>query len=303
MTKSVGLFRRRNRRTLSRPSRWSRARRSAAAPTSLGHQRPHGLQHPRGSRSRIFLPTLHRHVRLDGRSGLLFDTTPIRRASPRDLHAQRQGLSPHVTDRAAWSETSFDADDTVKTSPYYLGNIGNTDPDFALEREGGGGALIKSRGVRGHAADGPFRPPGRVTIPDGPEAGVLGSTPTMQVLFEQCFTVDAQGRVTESADPRFSPWNAGNVGQALQRAKPAYDMGERLWLLTSCDAGTTRQARRGPMASRPISGGAADVLISRGYDHAAPVPPAVRVDGGGLAQIVEVFSYGTGTRPAISTEG
>jgi len=279
MTKSVVYFDG-ERRTLQTKSLVE----GAAVGSSTDHWVTSGrtVYNTKGQPVRIFLPTLTDTFDWTADPGLLFDTTRYDALAREISTLSAKGFTTR-TDRAAWSETSFDADDTVKTSPYYLGNIGNTDPDFALERE----ALIKAAVFEDTPQTDHFDPR-RVTIQTDLRL-VSSVDPTMQVL-SSVFTVDAQGRVTESADPRFSAWNAGNVDKRFN-VQTAYDMGETALVLTSCDAGTTRQlaAADGQPA---YQWGAADVLISRGYDTLRR-PASVRVDGGGLAQIVEVFSYGT----------
>jgi RHS repeat-associated protein len=236
----------------------------------------------KGQPVRAYLPTLTDTFAWTADPGLLFDTTYYD-APGREISTLNAKGFITRTDYAAWSETSSDADDTVKTSPYYIANIGNRDPDFALQRE----ALVKAAVFENTPQTDQFGPR-RITIQTDQRL-VSSVDPTPQVL-STVLTVDGQGRVVTTADPRFSAWNADHTDKRFN-VTTAYDMGETALLLTSCDAGTTRQLATAD-GQPAYQWTAAGVLITRSYD-ALRRPLSVRVDGAGLAQIVEAFSYGT----------
>lgn len=241
----------------------------------------------KGNPVRAYLPTITDTFSYDAAPGLLFDATSYDALGREIATLSAKGFTTK-TEYAAWSESFFDADDTVKTSPYYLANIGNLDPAFALQRA----ALIKAAVFDNTPRIERFDP--RRAIIQLDQYLTSSLDPAIRVL-SRVLTLDGQARTIASADPRFSAWNADHTDQRHNLVS-AYDMDDAVQLETSCDAGTVRQFAAAD--GLPVySWTAADRLVTRDYD-ALRRPATVRVDG---SQTVEAFRYGID--PAANLNG
>jgi RHS repeat-associated protein len=135
------------------------------------------------------------------------------------------------TDYRTWERTVWDEDDTIKSSPYYLANIGNTDPSFANERN----ALLKAAVFDGTPTTFYVDPLGRDCLEQRIEvfSPVGGIAPDAAEIFETGIWRDINGAATQEVDPRFYAGAATTIFNQCRR----YDMGGKTVSTLSTDRG------------------------------------------------------------------
>jgi len=104
------------------------------------------------------------------------------------------------TEYQAWKRVDFDEDDTVKDSPYYKNNIGNTNPDFANERN----ALEKAAIFEGTPTTFLLDPMGRdVVRREISLYAVLPDPAEDSKILQTGIWYDIAGNSIREVDPRF----------------------------------------------------------------------------------------------------